>query len=117
VQQAVDIVNDLVTSRLRQFEHIISTELPLLVHEMGLGETERAALYGLCGALRSWIAGDTRWEQTSGRYHPSRRERATQRQHGASPRGASPGTALGPAGLGTAAARLASLAGAGHAGE
>lgn len=120
VQQAVHIVNDLVTSRLRRFEHIIATELPLLSDEMALDEPARAALSRYCGALRDWMAGDTRWEQATGRYTWPRRGRGTEGHDRTAPgkaRGGHGDLVRGPAGLGTSAARIASLAGAGHVGR
>ena len=38
LEQAVDVVNDLMTARMQQFEHIVATELPALFDEFDLDD-------------------------------------------------------------------------------
>lgn len=96
-QQAADAVNDLLTSRLQQFEHTALTEVGPLVPEHGLGPAECAAVLAYVKGLQDWQAGGHEWHLRSGRY--------TNDGPGTDPAV----TALlppGPLGLGTAAARV-----------
>ena len=93
-QAAAEVVNDLITSRMQQFEHTLATELPLLFEEHGLSPADRLVVLGHAKGLQDFQAGMHRWMEESPRYA------------GASaglPR--SPGLP-GPRGLGTAALRL-----------
>ncbi|WP_305039971.1 family 2 encapsulin nanocompartment cargo protein terpene cyclase [Frankia sp. Cj3] len=94
---AVAVVNDLMTARLRQFEHIVSSELPVLFDSFGLDADARGTLCGYVTELQNWLAGILRWHQGTRRY-----EESELRRHGAA--GTPPFG--GPTGLGTAAARL-----------
>jgi germacradienol/geosmin synthase len=97
-QQAADRVNDLLTSRLQQFEHTTLTELPALCDEHGLdpGARMRVGLY--VKGLQDWQSGGHEWHLQSSRY--------------TKPRAAAAVPVLrGPSGLGTQGARIvASLA-------
>ena len=87
-KRAADILAGIVAARLRELEHALAVELPLLVDEH---PHERAAAEGYACGLRDWLAGAHAWSASSGRNRsdgPRRRE-------------------LGPSGLGTAAARIA----------
>jgi germacradienol/geosmin synthase len=64
-ETAVDIVRDLMTSRMRQFEHITATELPVLVRHFGLPPD---ALDAYVSGLRNWLAGVLRWHRDTSRY-------------------------------------------------
>ncbi|HET6213099.1 MAG TPA: family 2 encapsulin nanocompartment cargo protein terpene cyclase [Micromonosporaceae bacterium] len=88
-QRAADAVNDLLTSRLQQFDNTALTELPLLFEEYGLDAKSRLDVLGYVKGLQDWQSGGHEWHMRSSRYmnRDSRRYR-------------------GPAGLGTAAARL-----------
>ncbi|GAB3465640.1 terpene synthase family protein [Actinophytocola sediminis] len=107
LQHAVDRVNDLVTSRLRQFEHTAEVELPELLDRLHLDPLSRKNIGTYVKGLQDWLAGDLQWTVTTGRYSDSahRPDSETFRIGG-------------PTGLGTAAARIPSLAdtlqGAGH---
>ncbi|MGK5556901.1 terpene synthase family protein, partial [Actinomadura kijaniata] len=92
-QRAADIVNDLVTSRMQQFENTTVTELPPLFEEHALTPPERAAVLAYVKGLQDWQSGGHEWHMRSSRYMN---------------KGA---TAVlgGPTGLGTAAARLPGL--------
>jgi hypothetical protein len=67
LQQAVDVVGDLVAARLRQIGSII-TELPSIADEYALDEAARAGLHRYVEALKSWLAGELLWSQRSGRF-------------------------------------------------
>jgi germacradienol/geosmin synthase len=125
LQQAVDIVNDLATSKLRQFEHIIAAELPALLEDSGLEKHVRASLAAYVEALRDWMAGEARWEQRTGRYTRLDQQPGPIFDLSSDPMGGSgagwhdrpaSGQPLGcPAGPGTSAARIGSLSAAGAA--
>ncbi|WP_433473996.1 terpene synthase family protein [Spirillospora sp. CA-142024] len=66
--EALPIVNDLITSRRRQFEHLASAELPALCDELGLDATARTALSDHVEELRDWMAGILTWHRESDRY-------------------------------------------------
>ncbi|GAA2164461.1 terpene synthase family protein [Actinomadura napierensis] len=66
--EAVPIVNDLMTSRLRQFEHLATTELPALATDMGLDGDARTALDAYVAELRDWMAGIDKWHRETRRY-------------------------------------------------
>ncbi|MFZ3597605.1 germacradienol/geosmin synthase Cyc2 [Streptomyces sp. BH104] len=65
---AVGIVNDLMTQRMRQFEHIVEHELPVLYEDFGLDREARAALDGYVEDLRNWTAGILNWHRNVDRY-------------------------------------------------
>jgi germacradienol/geosmin synthase len=101
--QAVRVVNDLMTSRMKQFEHILATDLPSVVDSFELDEEQRATVQAWVVSLQDWMAGILDWHRLTGRYD----EAALRRSNTA---GAVLATALpsGPTGLGTSAARIAS---------
>jgi germacradienol/geosmin synthase len=106
-KQAVLVVNDLMTSRLLQFEHIIATELPPLAGDFNLDADAREALHAYVVGLQDWVAGILDWHRLTGRYDES----ALRRRYRMPTRLLS-----GPTGLGTSAARVGALAGAGARG-
>ncbi len=67
-EQAVLVVNDLMTSRLHQFENILETELPFLVESFDLDEENQATLAGWVEMMKDWMAGILVWHQVTGRY-------------------------------------------------
>ncbi|TNC27763.1 terpene synthase family protein [Amycolatopsis alkalitolerans] len=85
-QQAADLVNDLLTSRLQQFENTALTEAPMLLAEHGLPPHGVGAYVK---GLQDWQAGGHEWHARSSRYM----------NEGATRVG-------GPTGLGTSASRL-----------
>ncbi|MGH4002344.1 MAG: terpene synthase family protein, partial [Pseudonocardiaceae bacterium] len=92
--QAVSVVNDLMTSRMLQFEHIIATELPFLADDFNLDADAREALDAYVVGLQDWMAGILDWHMLCGRYDESalrRRYRTPPLRFG------------GPTGLGTSA--------------
>jgi germacradienol/geosmin synthase len=99
-EQAVGVVNDLMTSRMRQFEHIIATELPLIIDEFQLNAAAREALDGYVVGLQDWMAGILDWHMLCGRYP----EPALRRRYQTKPRRLG-----GPTGLGSAATVISGL--------
>ena len=97
-QEAADAVNELLTSRLHQFEHTTFTELPSLCVEFGLGPQECIDVAAYVKGLQDWQAGGHEWHMRSSRY-----------MNGATEVGGTPtvsGVLSGPQGLGTSAARI-----------
>jgi germacradienol/geosmin synthase len=100
-QRAANIVNDLLTSRLQQFENTAITELPPLFEEHGLGPEDRLSVLRYVKGLQDWQAGGHEWHTRSGRYmNASRNSTAESRALG------------GPTGLGTSARRISLSPGA-----
>ncbi|GAA0478361.1 terpene synthase family protein [Streptomyces olivaceiscleroticus] len=67
-QEAAEAVNDLLTSRLQQFEHTALTELEPLFAEHALGPEERAGVLAYVKGLQDWQAGGHEWHLVSSRY-------------------------------------------------
>ncbi|GLX47691.1 germacradienol/geosmin synthase [Streptomyces hygroscopicus subsp. hygroscopicus] len=67
-QQAADTVNDILTSRLHQFEHTALTEVPALALENGLTPAETAAIAAYTKGLQDWQSGGHEWHMRSSRY-------------------------------------------------
>jgi germacradienol/geosmin synthase len=91
-QQAADAVNDLITSRLQQFEHTALTELPALLDERAVPAHERLGVLGYVKGMQDWQSGGHEWHMRSSRYMNEK---------------ARTGPLTGPAGLGTQAVRIA----------
>jgi germacradienol/geosmin synthase len=104
VPQAVEIVNNLITARAQQFQHIVATELPALFDDFNLDESSRKKLLGYVEKLENWMCGILRWHIAIDRYKEFELRNS-----------ASPVVRLlsGPTGLGTSAARISSLLSAG----
>jgi germacradienol/geosmin synthase len=104
VPQAVEIVNNLMTARAQQFQHIVATELPALFDDFNLDQSTRKKLLGYVEKLENWMCGILRWHITVDRYKEFELRNT-----------ASPVVRLlsGPTGLGTSAARISSLVSAG----
>ena len=99
-EQAVLVVNDLMTARMLQFERIITTELPVAVDDFNLDVFAREALDAYVVGLQDWMAGILDWHLLTGRYGEStlrRRYRTPPQRIG------------GPTGLGTSATVIGSL--------
>jgi germacradienol/geosmin synthase len=88
-EEAVQVVCDLMTSRMKQFEHVLAEDIPPLIQELGLDGEAKAALYTYIDSLKDWMAGILVWHQMTRRYVES-----FLRQHAVSPlaplRGARP---------------------------
>ncbi|GAA2743342.1 terpene synthase family protein [Kitasatospora cinereorecta] len=97
-QQAADSVNDLLTSRLQQFENTVLTEIPRLFVEFGLGAEERGRVLAYVKGLQDWQSGGHEWHRRSSRYMNG---------------GGAAAPLPAPTGLGTSAADLRLTAGIG----
>ncbi|KUO19105.1 germacradienol/geosmin synthase Cyc2 [Streptomyces dysideae] len=67
-QEAADTVNDVLTSRLHQFEHTALTEVPALALEKGLTPDEVKAVAAYTQGLQDWQSGGHEWHMRSSRY-------------------------------------------------
>ncbi|MFG3235470.1 germacradienol/geosmin synthase Cyc2 [Streptomyces antibioticus] len=67
-QEAADTVNDVLTSRLHQFEHTAFTEVPAVALEKGLRPDEVAAVAAYAKGLQDWQSGGHEWHMRSSRY-------------------------------------------------
>ncbi|OIJ63047.1 germacradienol/geosmin synthase Cyc2 [Streptomyces mangrovisoli] len=67
-QQAADLVNDVLTSRLHQFEHTALTEVPALALDRGLTPAETTAVAAYAKGLQDWQSGGHEWHLRSSRY-------------------------------------------------
>jgi germacradienol/geosmin synthase len=67
-QRAADLTNDLLTSRLQQFENTALTELPSLFEEYALTPVERAEVLTYIRGLQDWQSGGHEWHMRSSRY-------------------------------------------------
>lgn len=96
-QRAANLTNDILTSRLHQFENTTLVELPPLFEEYGLSPAERESVLLYVKGLQDWQSGGHEWHMRSSRYmnksstpEPSVVERLLG----------------GPTGLGTSAAQI-----------
>jgi germacradienol/geosmin synthase len=97
-QQAANLTNDLLTSRLQQFENTALTEVSAMCDEHHLGPIERAHVLNYIKGLQDWQAGGHEWHMRSSRY--------MNRASGADAEGSQRGGIPGPTGLYTSAARI-----------
>ncbi|WP_156722113.1 terpene synthase family protein [Streptomyces apocyni] len=67
-QEAAEKVNDLITSRMQQFEHTALTELAPLFAEKALTPQECAAVLAYTKGLQDWQSGGHEWHMRSSRY-------------------------------------------------
>lgn len=67
-QEAADAVNDLLTSRLQQFENTALTELGPLCAEKGLDAVQTATVLAYVKGLQDWQSGGHEWHMRSSRY-------------------------------------------------
>ncbi|MFC9278952.1 germacradienol/geosmin synthase Cyc2 [Streptomyces collinus] len=65
---ALGVVHDLMTQRMRQFEHVTAHELPVLYDDFQLSGEARAAMDGYVHDLRNWLAGILHWHREADRY-------------------------------------------------
>jgi germacradienol/geosmin synthase len=105
---AFEVVNDLMTARMRQFERLLADELPAIREQ--LDETGRAGLRVYVTQLQDWMASIVNWHQHCHRYT----EQGLMRRYRAGPHPATAGlgglSAVGGlTGLGTAGARIGLL--------
>lgn len=93
---ALAIVHDLMTSRMRQFQHVAAHELPVLYDDFQLSREAREVLDGYVRELRNWLSGILVWHRECRRYGEE------ELRADAVP----PSSVGGPTGLGTSAARI-----------
>ncbi|MEU3223301.1 terpene synthase family protein [Streptomyces sp. NPDC006976] len=67
-QEAAEAVNDLLTSRLQQFENTALTELGPLCAAKGLDPAQTAAVLAYVKGLQDWQSGGHEWHMRSSRY-------------------------------------------------
>ncbi|MFD6532475.1 germacradienol/geosmin synthase [Streptomyces sp. NPDC060184] len=67
-QEAAEAVNDLLTSRLQQFENTVLTELGPLCASEGLDPAEATAVLAYVKGLQDWQSGGHEWHLRSSRY-------------------------------------------------
>ena len=67
-QEAADRLNDLLTSRLHQFEHTTLVEVPELIVESGLDPVSSAQIAAYVKGLQDWQSGGHEWHMRSSRY-------------------------------------------------
>ncbi|MEU1348961.1 germacradienol/geosmin synthase [Streptomyces sp. NPDC005775] len=96
---AMEILYDLMKSRLRQFLHVAEHELPVLYDDFDLDAEARETLAGYVQELKHWIAGILIWHRGCRRYREEDLRRGT----------AAPWHLGGPTGRGTSAAQVTSL--------
>nr|WSX21909.1 family 2 encapsulin nanocompartment cargo protein terpene cyclase [Streptomyces tubercidicus] len=93
---ALNIVHDLMTSRMREFQHVAAHELPVVCDDFQLTPEAREALHDHVRELEHWMAGILIWHRDCLRYRSSELRHPT----------GSPGRLGAPTGLGTSAAGL-----------
>lgn len=93
---ALHIIDDLMTSRMREFQHVAAHELPVVYDDFQLPPETREAVDGYVRELEHWMAGILIWHRDCRRYRSSELRHPT----------GSPGRLGAPTGLGTAAAGL-----------
>ncbi|MFB9834702.1 terpene synthase family protein [Actinoallomurus acaciae] len=67
-QDAAELVNDLLTSRLQQFETTALTEVPSLLADHGASPADQAAVAAYVKGLQDWQSGGQEWHARSSRY-------------------------------------------------
>jgi germacradienol/geosmin synthase len=68
----VNVLNELTTLRLRQFEELVATALPALCDDHELPGQAREQLRRYVRGLQDWLAGDLEWSLHTRRYHDNR---------------------------------------------
>ncbi|WP_111603907.1 terpene synthase family protein [Streptomyces sp. Amel2xB2] len=99
---ALGVVHDLMTSRMRQFQHVVAHELPVVCDDFALDADARSTLAAYVTDLENWLSGIKVWHEGCRRY------REEDLRYGSDPQRRRPGT---PSGLGTSAARIPQLVG------
>ncbi|MEV7833503.1 germacradienol/geosmin synthase [Streptomyces subrutilus] len=67
-QEAAEASNDLLTSRLQQFEQTALAELPQLFADRAMDPAEIAAVLAYAKGLQDWQSGGHEWHMVSSRY-------------------------------------------------
>jgi len=98
-QEAADLTNDILSSRLYQFEHTALTEIPPLLDECRIDPAGRHGVMRYVQGLQEWQSGGHEWHLRSSRYM----------NKGAVANSAAAVLVAGPNGLGTGSTRQGSL--------
>jgi germacradienol/geosmin synthase len=69
-QRAMHVVTELMTARLRQFNHLVEHQLPTLAEQHDLDRSARDGLATMAEDLRNWMTGIHHWHVTCDRYRP-----------------------------------------------
>jgi germacradienol/geosmin synthase len=91
------VVAELMTARLRQFNHLVEHELPTLAELHDLDRSAQDGLTAMVEDLRNWMAGIHHWHVTCDRYRPEAVDARYRRLRGH--------RLTRPSGFGTTAAR------------
>jgi germacradienol/geosmin synthase len=102
-QDAADLVNHLLTSRLQQFENTALREVPVLLAEHAVPPDQQFGVGAYVKGLQDWQAGGHEWHARSSRYMNSGAQSTTPIILSAADL---PAVLGGPSGLGTSAVRL-----------
>ena len=73
-QEAADLTNSLLTSRLQQFENTALTEIPLLFLDNAVTPPEQLAVGLYVKGLQDWQSGGHEWHMRSSRYMNSTKD-------------------------------------------
>lgn len=65
---ARDLVADLMTARMQEFEHIVATDLPAMFEDFDLDESVRRVLSRHADDLKEWMSGILEWHRRCVRY-------------------------------------------------
>ena len=95
-QEAAELVNDVLTSRLHQLENTAVTEVPPMFEDYRVTPDERAAIATYIKGLQDWQSGGHEWHMRSSRYMNQGSATASQQWP----------VIWRPSGLGTAATHL-----------
>ncbi|GAA4053552.1 germacradienol/geosmin synthase Cyc2 [Streptomyces shaanxiensis] len=76
---ALEVVHDLMTQRMQQFEHVAAHELPIVYEDFGLSDEAREIMGNYVVDLQNWLAGILHWHQQVDRY---KAEYLARRAHG-----------------------------------
>ncbi|MFF8092771.1 germacradienol/geosmin synthase Cyc2 [Streptomyces sp. NPDC016675] len=76
---ALTVVQDLMNQRMRQFEHVVAHELPVVYDDFRLGDEARGVMEGYVTDLKNWMAGILNWHREVPRY---KAEYLARRTHG-----------------------------------
>ena len=76
---ALNVVHDLMTQRMQQFEHVAAHELPIVYEDFGLSDEGREVMRNYVADLQNWLAGILHWHQEVDRY---KAEYLARRSHG-----------------------------------
>src|SRR5262249_9168964 len=94
--EAVNAVNNLMTARVQQFEHVLLTEVPGLLDDFNLDRGAREKVRRYIEGMKDWMAAMFNWYTKTARYQEAMLRKSP-----------TVGRLLhGPTGLGTAAARI-----------